>query len=178
MTKRTVPANKPQAEKYINPLTDFGFKRIFGTEANIDRDTHRVFYDKLTFVFMELPLFTKPVDGLQNDFDRWLYVLKHLSELQDFPEPLRNRVFHKLFHIAEITQMSPGERDSYDQSLKEYRDMYLMETALKKKDAIIRKQDARLRNSARILLEASIDMQQISESTGLSIAEIEKIGKG
>jgi hypothetical protein len=95
--------------------------------------------------------------------------------------------------------MSPVERDSYDQSLKEYRDMYLMENALKTKDAIIRKheadlkkkdaalekheadlkkQDARLRNSARILLEAGIDMQQISESTGLSIAEIEKIGKG
>ncbi|MDR1154100.1 MAG: Rpn family recombination-promoting nuclease/putative transposase, partial [Bacteroidales bacterium] len=36
MTKRTVPANEPQAEKYINPLTDFGFKRIFGTEANRD----------------------------------------------------------------------------------------------------------------------------------------------
>jgi hypothetical protein len=154
-------------------------------------------------------------------------VLKHLSKLQDLPEPLRNRVFRKLFHIAEITRMNPVERDSYDQSLKEYRDMYLMENALKTKDAIIRKQgaalrkheaalkrkdaalekheadlrkqgadlkkheaslrkqgadlkkqDARLRNSARILLEAGIDMQQISESTGLSIAEIEKIGKG
>jgi hypothetical protein len=63
--------------------------------------------------------------------------------------------------------------------------MYLMENALKTKDAIIRKQgadlkkqDARLRHSARILLEVGIDMQQISESTGLSIAEIEKIGKG
>jgi hypothetical protein len=36
MTKSAVPANEPQAAKYINPLTDFGFKRIFGTEANKD----------------------------------------------------------------------------------------------------------------------------------------------
>jgi hypothetical protein len=110
-------------------------KQYFHCVQLIDRDTHRVFYDKLTFVFMELPLFTKTVDELQNNFDRWLYVLKHLSKLQDLPEPLRNRVFRKLFHIAEITQMSPVERDSYDQSLKEYRDMYLMENALKTKAA-------------------------------------------
>ncbi|MDR1153866.1 MAG: hypothetical protein LBL04_04075, partial [Bacteroidales bacterium] len=57
-------------------------------------------------------------------------------------------------------------------------DLKKKDAALEKHEADLKKQDARLRNSARILLEAGIDMQQISESTGLSIAEIEKIGKG
>ncbi len=154
----------------------------------LDRETHRVFYDKLAFVFLELPGFTKTVDELQTDFDRWMYVLKHLAELQELPEALRNRIFQKLFRVAEILKMTPVEKKTYDQSLKEFRDMYLMKDALKEKDRALKKKDQLIerqsielnnvrRNTARILLEAGIPIERISESTGLSISEIEKISK-
>jgi hypothetical protein len=117
-----------------------------------------------------------------------MYVLKHLAELQELPEALRNRIFQKLFWEAEIIQMSPEEKKTYDQSLKEFRDMHLMKDMIKEKNRLIKKQNADLkqkdvalenvrRNSARILIEASIPVEKISESTGLSITEIEKIRK-
>jgi primosomal protein N' len=100
-----------------------------------DRISHRVFYNKLALVFMELPNFTKKEHELSSNYDRWMYAIKHLAQLQDLPDALRNRIFDKLFRVAEIAKMTRTEKKFYDQSLKEYRDMYLMENALKKKEA-------------------------------------------
>ena len=175
----------------------FGNKTSAGKYASfvqlLDRDTCTVFCDKLMFVFLELPRFTKKEHELQNNSDRWMYVLKHLAKLNDLPEALRNRVFEKLFRVAEILKLMPNERKDYDQSLKNYRDMYLIETELKneviKQKAIVRKKNADLKklsmdfqkqssalyNSVRILLEAGISVQKIADSTGFGIAEIERI---
>ena len=173
--------NKTSAGKYVS------FVQL------LDRDTCTVFFDKLMLVFLELPRFTRKEHELQNDLDRWMYVLKHLAKLYDLPEALRNRVFEKLFRIAEILKLSPNERKDYDQSLKNYRDMYLIENELKneivKQKAIVRKKNADLKrlsidfqkqssalyNSVRILLEAGVSVQKIADSTGFSIAEIEQI---
>jgi predicted transposase/invertase (TIGR01784 family) len=96
-----------------------------------DRDTHEVFYDKLTFVYLELPRFTKDVTKLETDVERWMYVLKHLSRLNNLPQRLRTRVFTKLFKQAKIANMTQKELDEYQQSLKNYRDMHLIEDEYK-----------------------------------------------
>ncbi|MEL6135708.1 MAG: Rpn family recombination-promoting nuclease/putative transposase, partial [Bacteroidota bacterium] len=88
-----------------------------------DTDTCKVFFDKLTFIYLEMPKFSKGLDELQTRFDKWLYVLKYLPQLQDRPAPLQERVFQKLFDQAEIAQFSPEERDAYEDSLKYYRDL-------------------------------------------------------
>jgi predicted transposase/invertase (TIGR01784 family) len=49
----------------------------------------QVFYDKLKFIYIELPKFTKTLDQLTSHFDKWLYLLKHLAELSDRPLSLR-----------------------------------------------------------------------------------------
>ena len=90
----------------------------------IDRDTHEVFYKKLTMVYLELPLFTVPENELKTGKDKWTYVLKNLSELNELPEALRNEVFEKLFQMAEIAKLSAKERKEYYRSLKSFRDMY------------------------------------------------------
>ena len=45
----------------------------------MDRDDKHVFYDKLTFIYLEMPKFNKNEDELQDMFDKWLFVLKNLS---------------------------------------------------------------------------------------------------
>ena len=42
---------------------------------------NRVFYEKLTLIYLEMPKFTKTEDELETPFDKWLYVLKHLPRL-------------------------------------------------------------------------------------------------
>jgi hypothetical protein len=91
-----------------------------------DIDTHELFYDKLMFVYLELPRFTKHEDELETNVERWMFVLKNLSRLNDLPEALRNKVFQKLFEQAKIANMTKEELDEYQESLKNYRDMYLI----------------------------------------------------
>ncbi len=70
-----------------------------------------------------MPKFTKSLDQLETHFDKWLFLLKHLAELTDRPQPLQERVFNELFDTAEIANFSRVEQDSYQNSLKYYRDM-------------------------------------------------------
>ena len=81
--------------------------------------TKRVFYKKMTFLFIELSEFNKTEAELQNDYDWWLYILKHLPELNEMPQAVnRSRVFKQLSEEAEIANMTPEELNLYDISLK------------------------------------------------------------
>jgi len=85
----------------------------------------RVFYEKLKFIYIELPKFTKTIDELTDHFDKWLYLLRHLPDLEYPPVPLQeDNVFMQLFEIAEIANFSREERSAYENSLKYYRDMH------------------------------------------------------
>ena len=82
-----------------------------------------VFYDKLKFIYIELPKFKKTQEQLESQFDKWLYVFRHLSDLQDRPQQLQDRIFQKLFDTAEIARFTPAEKEAYEESLKYYRDL-------------------------------------------------------
>ena len=99
-----------------------------------DIDTQEVFYDKLMFVYLELPRFTKKIAELETNVERWMYVLRNLPRLNDLPEVLRGQqCFRKLFEQAKIANMTKEELDEYQESLKNYRDMYLIEDQYKRK---------------------------------------------
>jgi len=88
-----------------------------------DRSTGQVFFNKLTFIYLELPKFRKNVDELVTDFDKWCYVLRNLPQLTDRPQRLQEKVFSKVFEIAEIAKYSLSEAAAYEDSLKIYRDL-------------------------------------------------------
>ena len=95
-------------------------------------ETGKVFYDKLTFVYLEMPKFIKEEDELTSLNDRWLYAIKHLSRLFERPRALQEKVFERLFEQAEIAKFTPVERQNYEESLKNLRDWFsVMETAKK-----------------------------------------------
>ncbi len=90
----------------------------------------QVFYEKLKFIYLELPKFKKTIDQLNDHFDKWLFLLKHLPDLEEPPLPLQENVFMQLFEVARITNFSQAEREAYENSLKYYRDMNgVIETA-------------------------------------------------
>ena len=66
----------------------------------IELETQQIFYDKLTYIYLETSKFAKELDQLETRFEKWLYVLKNLSRLQDIPQPLQERIFSKLFAAA------------------------------------------------------------------------------
>ena len=88
----------------------------------MDRRTKDVFYDKLTFIYLEMPKFNKEEDELDGMFEKWLFVLRNLSRLMARPKALQERIFTKLFEAAEIAKFTKKEYDAYKDSLKAYRD--------------------------------------------------------
>ncbi|MCI5135281.1 MAG: Rpn family recombination-promoting nuclease/putative transposase, partial [Candidatus Electrothrix sp. AW2] len=58
-----------------------------------DIDTHKVFYDKLTFIYLEMPKFTKSLEELTTRFEQWLYVIRNLNRLERLPDSLREEIF-------------------------------------------------------------------------------------
>lgn len=99
-------------------------------------DTHEVFYDKLTYIYVEIQKFDKTEDELVTMYDKWMYVLKNLSRLMSRPAALQERVFTRLFEQAEIAKFNREELKSYEDSVNAYRDIVnAIKTAEKKKYA-------------------------------------------
>ncbi|MEM7729286.1 MAG: Rpn family recombination-promoting nuclease/putative transposase [Pseudomonadota bacterium] len=85
------------------------------------KDQHcQVFYDKLKFIYIELPKFTKTVDELETQTDKWLFVLRHLAQFDSPPSRLQEGVFQQLFEVARIANFSEQEQAMYQESLKVY----------------------------------------------------------
>lgn len=82
-----------------------------------DIETKKIFYDKLTFIYLEMPKFNKSINELETRFDKWLYVIKNLNRLQNIPEKLQEKIFEKLFEVAEISKFNQKQILSYEDSL-------------------------------------------------------------
>lgn len=146
-----------------------------------------VFYDKLTFIYLEMPKFKKKESELVTLFDKWMYVLKNLSSLMDRPVALQERIFERVFSIAEIAQFSPLERNEYENSLKIFRDLKnVIDTAVEEasmkakaegylegEEVGIKKGEEMGKKNEKMAIavsmkKAGMSMQQIIEITGLS----------
>lgn len=88
----------------------------------VDLGTKEVFYDKLTFAYIEIPKFNKDEEHLDTMWDKWMFVLRNLSHLMDRPPALQERVFTRLFEQAEIAKLSKTELRNYTYGMDTLRD--------------------------------------------------------
>ena len=141
-----------------------------------DTDTNRVFYDKLTFIYLEMPKFTKSLDELESRFDKWLYVIRNLNRLERVPDTLREQVFEQLFDTAEIARFTPDQIRSYEKSLKYYRDLKnSLDTAFD--DG---KEEGKTEEKRQVVingLQQGLERKTIATLTGLSVEAIETIAE-
>lgn len=108
---------------YTISLMDFVFddthkKQYIHDVQLIETKTGKVFNDKLRFIYIEMPKFSKEEKNLKTHLEKWMYVLKNLSKLEEMPPKVKERVFEKLFNSAEIANYSKQEREAYMQSQK------------------------------------------------------------
>jgi predicted transposase/invertase (TIGR01784 family) len=98
----------------------------------MDTESKQVFTERLTFLYFEVPKFNKQLHELETNIERWLYLFKHLHQLEELPEELHEQVFVQLSHLAEIATMSEKEQQRYEESLKHYRDVQATKMSLLK----------------------------------------------
>ncbi len=145
----------------------------------MDVNTKTVFYDKLTYIYLEMPKFQKTEAELKTMTDKWLYALKNLPRLLERPAALQERIFKKFFEVAEIGNLSKEEYAKYFESEKVYYD----------NDGAIRTAEAKglakgraegraegieenKRANARRMKADNMDINLISKYTGLTAEEI------
>jgi predicted transposase/invertase (TIGR01784 family) len=129
---------REQAEKgdwnfHLNPIycvaiLDFTYgeerrQKDFISNVQLKDQYCQVFYDKLVYIFVEMPRFTKTEGELASHKDKWMYFLKYLENFEDIPDILKEDVFIMGFQIAEIAKFSSEQLAQYEESLKVYRDL-------------------------------------------------------
>ncbi len=163
---------------YLIAILDFVFdneeEETFFHHVQLRDDKNRVFYNKLTYIFLEMPKFKKVESELETTFDKWLYVLKHLSELQNKPRALQERVFEKLFKAAEIAKFTKEERMKYEESLKQYRDLENVIAASFEEGEAKGKMEGKIEVALNLLKE-KVPVSTIVKATGLSKEEIAEL---
>ncbi len=176
---------------YFVGILDFVFAENINNnevlhEVKLRNKFNAVFYDKLTFIYLEMPKFTKTLDELKTTFDKWLYVLKHLPILQEKPVKLQERVFTKLFDLAQIAKFNREESEKYIESLKVYWDAHaVVETAFDEglskgmvegitKGITKGKIEGKIEIAKNMILDNESN-EKIMRYTNLSIEEVEKL---
>ncbi len=148
----------------------------------MDMETKQSFSELLRLVYLQLPLFTKDYTECENDFERWICVLKDMDIMNRLPDAAKNSVFKKLAEIGELSSLTYEERLKYDDALKRYRDTIAVMEGQKQEgfregmekgiEKGIEKGKAEI---ARNLKNDGIPLDVIARNTGLSIEEIEKL---
>lgn len=130
----------------------------------------KTFYDKLTYIYLEMPNFKQTEADLTTRLDKWLYFIKYLEDFQTIPTIFSDEVFTQAFEKAELARFGQAELDSYENSLKTYRDLKgVIDTAFGEG-----KIEGKI-EVARALKESGVATEIISRTTGLSANEIRKL---
>jgi len=144
-----------------------------------DELPHPLFYDKLQFVTVELPLFdeSKPEYSLDKHLNKWLYFLNYLTDFDRVPDIFKgDEIFEKAFHLAEIANLTPTELSQYRRSLKYLWDDYARLTTAEQKG----EQKGILKGKlevAQALLQKGSEPAFVAEVTGLSMDQIQQLQK-
>ena len=139
-----------------------------------DTATHKIFYDKLEFIYVEIAKFNKTLEELETLYEKWLYALKNLYKLTQRPKELCDKVFDRLFEEAEIAKFTPQEMREYEASKMAYRDIKnSIDTA--KQKGIEEGMNQKALDIARNMLADGVDINLIMKYSGLTQEQIEKL---
>jgi len=130
----------------------------------------KIFYEKLTFIYLEMPNFKQLESELATRLDKWLYFIKHLEDFQTIPSIFSDEVFSQAFEKAELAKFGQTELASYENSLKIYRDLKgVIDTAFDEG-----KLEGKL-EVAKSAKQIGLKVEDIIKLTGLTKEDIEKL---
>ncbi len=172
---------------YMVAILDFEYdeaeeRRKFRRDVALRDQDGELFFDKLHFRFLQMPLFNKREDELRTHFDKWIYFLKNLESFDHIPQILNEPIFQKAFDIAEIANMKPEQRTTYEEGLIHYWGMKgIVDTAHDTglvKGKAEGKAEGILESKleiARLMKREGYPLEKIMSLTGLTLAQIESL---
>ena len=89
-----------------------------------EKKSEIAFTDKLRFIYISLPFFKKKKKECVTDFDKWIYILKHMEVLERIPFTAQKKIFEKLAQIADCRNLDSEEKAKYNASRDAIDDYY------------------------------------------------------
>jgi len=173
---------------YFVAILDFEYDeseerlKKFRRDVSLKDQDGDVFYDKLHFKFLQMPLFNKKENELENRFDKWCYFLKNLESLEHIPAILNEEVFQKAFETAEFTNLSPAEKERYERSkLRQMEMETIVDEATEKaekKGLEKGKQEEKIKGIRKALNRGKLSIEEIAEDFEVSEEFVLKVKKG
>lgn len=134
------------------------------------RNSEDVFSDKLRFIYLSLPFFKKKESDCKTEFDKWIYVLKHMEVLERMPFAGQKKIFSRLAEIAAKHNLTQQEKEVYDASFDRADDYYSVLESYFDEGA-----SQKVLSVAKNMLAMGMTDSQIAQATGLSGREIAKL---
>lgn len=155
-----------------------------------DKNSGEVVSNKLRFIYLALPFFKKKAEECDNDFEKWIYVLKHMEALSRMPFTAQKEIFKQLEEYADSHRLTKKEWEAYENSLWIARDnmacMAAAEREAREKGMAegmaegIKKGRAEGQaeekvETAKRLLGMGLNIEQVSQGLGLSLEDTQKL---
>ena len=133
--------------------------------------SHKLLTDRVTFIFIELPKFTKTVEELDGNILEGMYFcFKNMTELERRPEVLDHQIFTKIFDVTELYNMDQDTRDKVLENMTTERDLRNQMTYAREEGHV----EERAKN-AKNLRDLGVDPEIIAKATGLTVEEIHNL---
>lgn len=130
--------------------------------------SHKLLTDRVTFIFIELPKFTKTVEELDGNILEGMYFcFKNMTELESRPEVLDHQIFTKIFDVTELYNMDQDTRDKVLENMTTERDL--------RNQMIYARDEGREEGIAlaiKNMAENGLDVEKISEIMKISVADV------
>ncbi len=138
--------------------------------ALCDLDTHQPVTDKLRFIYIQLPLFTKEEGECTDILDYWLYNIKNMEHMNSIAFAQQHRIFKRLESVTNYANLTQAQRDAYDEDLKIYRDFQnCMDFSIEKGRA-----DEKIAIAGN-LIKLGMSDEHISAATGLDVEQVSSL---
>ena len=132
-------------------------------------NSHKLLTDRVTFIFIELPKFTKTVEELDGNILEGMYFcFKNMAELESRPEVLDHHVFTKIFDVTELYNMDQDTRDKVLDNMTTERDL--------KNQMIYAREEGREEGIAlaiKNMAESGLGAEQIAEIMKMPLADVQ-----
>jgi predicted transposase/invertase (TIGR01784 family) len=164
---------------YLIAILDFKYDekeeiKKFKRHVQLKDQDGELFYDKLHFQFLQMPLFNKTESELESRFDKWCYFLKNLENFDHIPSILKEPIFEKAFQTSEIGAMSKEQYNVYTNSLMAYWESKGSIDTARDEGRIQGKIEEKVQVAKRAI-PLGMTNEQISMLTGLSVEEIQDL---
>ena len=151
-------------QRYVNLLTNSGFKAVFGDRNNKDVVMSVINMllpdDTIFIIFAELRRFKKQLHECEND-------------LENQPQELQDEIFTRLFNACDIPRFDEVKRIQYDKDMFDER-RYNGEIAAARAEGLAEGHADAKRELCMSMLERGIPKETVAEIAGLTLDALEQ----